>query len=278
MLGHRMVRTLRPRFDCWFTSRDSALSGQVAADCPHVPNLDVAHWPQVEDALNTVQPDVVVNCVGVTTRKLSGDTGVNEVNLNALLPRRLANWCLNAQRRLFHISTDCVFSGSLGSYTERSVPDAGDLYGRSKTLGEVEGPGIVTLRGSVVGRELRQPGTEIFVWCIAQRGKTIKGFRKALYSGVTTNYLSHLIARLIKEQPHMSGLYQVAGEPISKYELLQKLNHKLGLDITIQPDDTYSSDKTLRADRLAELIGSPAPGWDEMLEQMVRETEIQASV
>lgn len=272
MLGHRMVRTLAPLFDCWFSSRDPELAGRVATGASQIPDLDVTNWSAVQSALETLQPNVVVNCIGVTTRKVSGNSGVTEVNINSLLPRRLAEWCRETERRLFHISTDCVFNGKRGGYTEDCVPDASDLYGRSKALGEVEGPGIVTLRGSIVGRELRLPGTELFEWCISQRGKSIKGFRGALYSGVTTNYLSQLIARLVQDYPKMSGLYQVAGPVISKFDLLQKLNEKLGLDITIQPDDSYTSDKTLRADKLKSLIGQEAPSWDEMLDQLVAES------
>lgn len=277
MLGHRMVRTLHPRFACWFSSRDRQLADLVCPGAAQIEDLDVTAWPAVERALDQVQPDVVVNCVGVTTRKLSAGQGVAEVEINSLLPRRLAGWCTASTRRLFHISTDCVFNGAQGSYQEDSPPDASDLYGRSKALGEVEGPGIVTLRGSIVGRELRLPGTELFEWCIAQRGKSIKGFRKVLYSGVTTNYLSHLIARLIEEQPDMSGLYHVAGEPISKFDLLAKLNRALCLDIDIAADDGYVSDKTLRSDKLQALIGTPPPGWDAMLQQMTAETTASAA-
>ena len=273
MLGHRVVRTLQPRFTCWFTSRNAELSARVCPGSPSVPIADVAVWPDVEQVLERLSPDVIVNCVGVTIRKLSAGQGIAAVELNSLLPRRLADWCLRRGRRLFHISTDCVFSGAQGGYGEDSIPDAADLYGRSKALGEVEGTGIVTLRGSIVGRELRQPGTELFEWCIAQRGKSIKGYRRAMYSGVTTNYLAHLIARMIEEQPDMSGLYQVAGEPISKFELLQKLNQALSLEIDIGADDSYVSDKTLKADKLQALLNAPPPGWDEMLRNMVSESE-----
>src|SRR5207253_2340396 len=141
------------------------------------------------------------------------------LSINSLFPHRLARLCHAAKARLIHVSTDCVFSGRKGNYTEADQPDAEDLYGRSKLLGEVQGPGCLTLRTSIIGRELdtRQGLVE---WFLSNQGRKVKGYRRAIFSGLTTDALSELIGRIILNHPDLEGLWHVASAPINKFELI----------------------------------------------------------
>ena len=168
--------------------------------------------------------------------------------MNALFPHQLARLCGRYDARLIHFSTDCVFSGTRGCYTENDPPDAQDLYGRSKLLGEVVGPGCLTIRSSIIGHELRA-GMGLLEWFMAQRGNQVRGFANALYTGLTTPAMSDLVARAASEWPDLDGLWQVASEPISKYDLLGIVNRVYGLGITIERDAEFHCDRRLDGGR-----------------------------
>ena len=166
---------------------------------------------------------------------------------------------------MIHISTDCVFSGRKGAYREEDPSDAVDLYGRSKFLGEVATTNALTLRTSIIGRELSE-FRSLLEWFLAQRGKTVQGYQKSLYSGVTTNYLAGLVARLIESHPGLHGLYQVASQTITKYDLLCLIRRAFRLDIEIQPVEGEIADRTMRADRFLAATGCACPSWPELIE------------
>ena len=173
--------------------------------------------------------------------------------------------------RLVQISTDCVFSGLRGKYTEADIPDPADLYGRTKLLGEVNRPGCLTLRTSIIGWQLNA-FTSLLSWFARQRGQTIKGYRQAIYTGFSTRVLADLISDLIETRPDLSGLYQVASEPVSKYDLLVALRDRLGWDdIQIEADETFFCDRSLVGTRFNVATGWKAPEWDEMLSGLAEE-------
>ena len=162
-------------------------------------------------ALARLRPDAVLNCVGLVKQLDSSRDPLAAIPLNALLPHRLARCCGLLGARLVHVSTDCVFSGRTGGYRESDVPDPVDLYGRSKLLGEVEHAPGLTLRTSIIGLELsRKVG--LIEWFLAQRGM-IRGFRRAIYTGLTTRVLGRLIERILLDHPDLHGVWQVASAP-----------------------------------------------------------------
>ncbi len=187
--------------------------------------------------------------------------------MNSLFPHRLAQACGAAQARLIHISTDCVFSGQRGNYSEDNITDAEDLYGRTKALGEVDYGNNLTIRTSMIGREL-QGSHGLIEWFLGQQGKTVRGFKRAIFSGFTTNALAKIIGEVISDQPELRGTWHVAAEPINKFDLLSQVQETYGLDIEIEPDETFVCDRSLNAERFRNETGMAAPSWPDMITEM----------
>lgn len=274
MLGHKFVKNLGPEFEVFSVARQpfEKIEGlKIFKKERYRICSDLTNANELAKILDQVKPDAVVNAVGLTTRKLGAQAASQIILVNSWLPHRLREWCAHNNSRLIHFSTDCVFSGQKGNYLETDVPDAKDLYGRSKLLGEVADSSALTIRSSIVGREILGR-TELIEWLISQKEKQIKGFTKVLYSGVTTNFMVHFVRRELSLRHLDFGLYQLASPTISKYELLQKVNQALGLGIEIVPDEGYVSDKSLRATRLYEVDpGADKPLWDVMISELVEE-------
>ena len=269
MLGHKVWQVFRDRFDVWTTVRTVEgldRSGLFAGD--HViRDVQVERFDTVVRACATANPSVIVNCAGIVKqRKAAADT-LSSIAVNALFPHRAAALARAAGARFIHISTDCVFAGTRGSYSERDIPDATDVYGRTKLLGEVAGPGLLTLRTSIIGREL-SGATGLTEWFLAQRGGRVKGFTRAWFSGVTTRTLANLLADIIERHLVLEGIYHVASAAISKYDLLRKLNEVYAAGVEIEPADEVQVDRTLDASAFADATGLRAPGWDQMLADM----------
>ncbi|HUF20672.1 MAG TPA: SDR family oxidoreductase [Burkholderiales bacterium] len=273
MLGHRLLRHLQPRHDVRVTLRQGLGTYAASGLFRHgnsYPGVDVRSTDQLMDAVADFEPEAMVNCVGIVKQRDEARASLPSIQINALLPHRLALVARAARCRLVHLSTDCVFSGRKGGYTENDIADAEDLYGRSKLLGEVAEPGCITLRTSIIGPELSRK-TGLLEWFMAQRGKKIPGFRRAIYSGFTTLEMSRIIEKLLVEHPQASGLYHVSSEPISKYDLLQKVNAALKLGTTIDPQDEFVCDRSLDSSRFREEFSYRPPAWDAMISELADE-------
>jgi dTDP-4-dehydrorhamnose reductase len=269
MLGHKLMQVLGDGHEVTGTARR-----QLAPTLAELlPLARVAAPVCAEDAealvqvLARVKPQIVINCIGVIKQSAFAKDPETTIRVNALFPHVLARLCREAGARMIHISTDCVFSGLTGNYRETDVADAADVYGRSKLLGEVTGEGALTLRTSIIGRELKGRHG-LLEWFLSNRGGAVKGYRGAIYSGLTTIELARVIGRVLVEKPNLSGLWQVASAPIDKYELLKKLNAAYGLGIRITPDDSVVCDRSLDGSRFREATGYVAPSWDEMVAEL----------
>jgi dTDP-4-dehydrorhamnose reductase len=264
MLGHVLYRACEGRFDTHATIRSENPS-DVAARALDVSRIvggvraeDAA---SVERALDQATPDVVVNCIGVVKQR---DVRPAEmIRANALFPHELAEKCGERGIRLIHISTDCVFSGRRGGYAEDDIPDAEDLYGRSKVLGEPNGPGVVTIRTSMIGREL-ESANGLLEWLLSQSGE-VRGFTAASFTGPTAPVLADATADLIEFNPELEGIWHLGAEPISKYDLLILLRDAYGLDLDVVPDDSVKVDRTLESSRFRAATGWAPPAWPEMV-------------
>ncbi len=220
--------------------------------------------------LDALKPDVVVNCIGLTTRKLEAQTHSDIIAVNAVLPHILKEWCRGNSARLIHFSTDCVFSGKSGPYDETSAPDAKDLYGRSKGLGEVDGEGFLTIRSSIVGLEL-EGKSELLEWFLKQRGQRINGFSQVYYSGVTTTTMAKVVCELLKKKIAFSGIRQLASPVISKHDLLMLTNEIFAAGVAITPVDQPVSNKVLKQSSFFNDLGIYPPSWREQLTEVFAE-------
>jgi dTDP-4-dehydrorhamnose reductase len=274
MLGHKLVQRLGA---AGFLVTAAIRSGEI----PNRPadraalrqaeqiltGVDVLEDKALSNAISAAAPDVVVNAVGVIKQLEVVKDPISTIATNSLLPHRVAKICAARGAKLIHFSTDCVFAGREGPFREDSRTDAEDIYGRSKLLGEVGGPGALTIRSSIVGRELRGRSS-LIEWFILQRGNRVTGFAGALYTGLTTEVMSDLVGKLITDHPDLDGIWHVASMPISKYELLALVNRHFRLQIELVRDDRFVVDRRLDGSRFRELTGFVAPSWDEMIARM----------
>ena len=222
------------------------------------------------DFLVKVNPDVIINAIGVTIRRGVNENISDAIYLNSLFPHQISSWALAFKKRLIHFSTDCVFSGSEGSYLEDATPDALDYYGKTKGLGEVNSKSSLTIRSSMIGPELFNK-TELFEWIINNKEKEINGFSTVMYSGVTTVYMARLLADLIDNHKNLCGIYNIASKPISKFELLHLINDNFDLGLIINDDKTVISNKTLNASKIEKEIGLLTPSWDELIFELKKD-------
>jgi dTDP-4-dehydrorhamnose reductase len=270
MLGHTVLRVMAadPAHEAIGVVRSESaarsLSGFSSSRIVAGGNVEN---PDVLAALfESLRPDVVINGVGLVKQFAQSEDPLCALPINSIFPHRLAQLCSLVGARLVHISTDCVFSGAKGGYKEEDVPDARDLYGRSKLLGEVDYPHAVTLRTSTIGHELSS-AHGLVGWFLAQQGN-VKGYTRAIFSGLPTGELARIIRDLVLPRADLHGLYHVAAQPISKYDLLEMVNQEYDKGLKIEPDDHLKIDRSLNASRFREATGYVAPAWPDLIAQM----------
>ncbi|MFC1678623.1 dTDP-4-dehydrorhamnose reductase family protein [Elusimicrobiota bacterium] len=269
MLGHAIWLNLAQNHTAHGTIRGTLgeLTGKCSifsrTDARIIDEVDVLRDEDINKALNEARPDVVINCVGVVKQLPAANIAMPSISLNSLYPHRLAKICGSRRIRLIHVSTDCVFSGIKGGYVEGDMADASDLYGRTKYLGEVSGTGCLTIRTSIVGRQLSGQ-TGLLEWFLSKKGTKVAGYRKAIFSGLTTYALAEIIKALALEHPNLSGLYHVSSEPINKHDLLIMLADAMNLDTEVVPDDGFVIDRSLDSARFWTETGIPVPNWHAM--------------
>lgn len=231
-----------------------------------IAGVDVENIDNLTRLFSQVHPDLVINCVGLVKQLAQAEDALSAIPINSLLPHRLARLCEIAGARLVHISTDCVFSGQKGMYTESDAPDATDLYGRSKYLGEVDYPNAITLRTSIIGHEL-DDARSLIGWFLAQEGR-VKGFRKAIFSGLPTVEIARIIRDYVIPNSLLHGLYHVSADPINKFDLLKQVAEVYGKKIDIEEDESLVIDRSLDSTRFRLTTGfEPAP-WPELVRMM----------
>jgi dTDP-4-dehydrorhamnose reductase len=270
MLGHELLRQLAAEHDVRVTlRRDLGAYTHLGLFTPAnaVGGVDVRDRDALTAAFADFRPQAVVNAAAIVKQRPEAADPIASLEVNALFPHRLAALCRSAGARLVHLSTDCVFSGRRGGYREDDEPDPVDLYGRTKLLGEVDDGAALVLRTSIVGLELASR-RGLVEWFLAQRG-AVPGYRRARWSGLTTMEVARLVGWLLVRHPDLAGLWQVAAEPISKYELLSSLARALGrTDPRVEPDDQVVCDRSLHGERFAAATGYPAPSWDELVGEL----------
>lgn len=272
MLGHRLFSYMRHRHDVRVTLRQDLAAYERFGIFTRENSFAAADL-RVPDRLSAIladfQPQVIVNGVGVVKQRPEGQEHIGNLEINSLLPHRLALVCRAIGSRLIHISTDCVFSGKRGNYNEDDTPDPVDVYGYCKLLGEVVGPDAITLRTSIIGTELRRK-TGLIEWFLAQKGE-VKGYKNAIFSGFTTLELSRIIERLIVQPLSNSGIYHVSSEPVSKYDLLCMVRDRLRLPVEIVPDYEVRCDRSLDSTSFRKKFNYSPPSWSTMVDELIEE-------
>lgn len=270
MLGNAVFRFIssQQKHEVWGTVRnkssirffDQRLHQYIISD------IDVLNHDVLVNLIQRIKPDYVINCIGLVKQLAEVDDPLITLPINSLFPHQLARLCELCNTRVLQISTDCVFSGTQGAYTENDISDANDLYGKSKWIGEIQYPHTVTIRTSIIGHEL-QSQHSLVDWFLAQSG-SCKGYTKAIFSGFPTIVLAQIIHDHILEHPEMTGVYHVAANAINKFELLTLVAKQYQKTIELIPNDHVIIDRSLDARRFNQLLGYIPPDWPGLIETM----------
>ncbi|MCY9017512.1 SDR family oxidoreductase [Priestia megaterium] len=258
MAGHVITRyfMLNSNYDVSYTSRDPKDKNGIY--------LDITNFKRLEETVDAIKPDIIINCIGVLNEHASNNP-MRAFQINSLLPHQLAKLIERYQGKLIHISTDCVFLGSKGDYTETDSPDGTSVYAQSKQLGEIVDNKHLTIRTSIIGPELKEDGIGLFLWFMKQEG-IIKGYKKVFWNGVTTLELAKAIEFLIEN--NVTGLYHLhSKQKLSKLTLLELFKEVFEKDdIEIIPDEEVVLDRTIISTR-TDFCYTP-PGYREMLNEL----------
>jgi len=271
MLGHRLVQAGSQRGETWTTTRRSwndLESFGFYDESRTITEIDAMNLDAVCGVIRDLKPTAVVNCIGIIKQQSLAKDPIASLTINALLPHVAAKASAGVGAKFIHVSTDCVFDGRRGSYREDDLTNAEDLYGRSKAMGEVTDHGALTLRTSIIGHEL-EAKFGLLEWFLKGH-RQVRGFTKALFTGFTTNELSRVILDTLENHDNLTGLYQVASEPISKFELLKLFRDAFGTNTLILPECEIVIDRTLDGSRFQLATGYSAPSWPEMIDELAR--------
>jgi dTDP-4-dehydrorhamnose reductase len=273
MLGHKLVQTFNDQFDVWTTLKGKFSDYEkygIFDENKTIEAVDIEEFESVENVVKKIKPQVIINAVGIIKQLPSSKNVVKTLSINSIFPHKLVEVADRYSAKLIQISTDCVFDGEKGNYTEEDVSNATDVYGKSKNLGEIVGANCLTLRTSIIGREL-QTSHSLVEWFLSSRGKKIKGFSNAIYSGFPTIVLADIIADLIHNHKDLAGLYHVSSEPINKLELLKLLNKAYRAEVEIKPFDDFRIDRSLDSSKFRQETGFSPASWEKMIERMAND-------
>lgn len=268
MIGNIVFKMLSLNYEVWGTIR-SPMGKVFFSDALQqrlISGIDVLEKDLLTDLINKLNPDVVINCIGLTKHLKGSEDSLLSKKINSLYPHRLVSICSIVGARLIHISTDCVFSGRKGNYSEQDSSDAEDIYGKSKFLGEVNCQGAITLRTSTIGHELSS-SYGLLNWFLSQ-DEECRGFSQAIFSGVTTVELARVIRDIVIPRTDLSGLYQLSGRPISKYELLKIISKVYKKPINIIEDAHFVIDRSLNPIKFNDATGYLVNDWYELITLM----------
>ncbi len=276
MLGHKLIQIWQNKFDVWTTVRKKFQyyeKYKIYERDKTLDNINIQNINLVKEKIEQIEPDVIVNAVGIIKQVPLAKNVINTLLINSIFPHQLSELTEEFQFRLINISTDCVFSGEKGNYSESDLADAQDLYGKSKHLGEVVTGNCLTLRTSIIGREL-ETSHSLVEWFLSSRGKSVKGFVNAIYTGFPTIVLADIMSNLIENHPNLCGLYHVSSEPINKLNLLRLINEAYQAEIEIEPFEDFIIDRSLNSQKFKEATGFEPTNWIEMVKKMASDNAI----
>lgn len=275
-LGHMMCKIFSQDFDVFTLLRKNNDLNSVNFFTNILPESkcifidDIKDIKNVDAILRKIQPNIVINCIGVVKhRDFCKEGDLDTKIINSILPHEILKLCTDRDIKLIHFSTDCVFSGNQGNYLESDIVDPIDFYGQSKLDGEINTPNSLTIRSSFIGPALFFK-TGLFEWIKGKKGMSIHGFNKAIYSGFTTIAFSKILVQIVRDFPDLSGIYHISSDPISKFELINLINDKFKLNINVKLDESFLCDRSLNSDRFREETKISIPSWDEMIDELLQ--------
>ena len=282
MIGHKIYQVLVTKFeDTWVLLRKDhkTLNYKYIYNYNKIiDNFDLTNFETLNNLLININPDIIINASGITIRRGISDNVYKTILLNSALPHFLNNYInLSSSKKLIHFSTDCVFSGNDGAYLENSNLDALDLYGKAKGLGEIIGNNTITLRGSMIGRELEN-NTELLEWFLRQNNNTVIGYSNVIYSGITTLKMAEYILKIIVDHPNMNGIYNVSSKPISKYNLLKLFNTTFNYNVNILKNDDYVSNKNLLSTKFFTETSLKQPDWIDLVKDLAADSKFYSKL
>jgi dTDP-4-dehydrorhamnose reductase len=258
MLGHKMFQILRKdkRYDVYGSARSIYLTNKV---------IKIKDVNDIFELIKVLNPDIVINCIGIIKQKDADRETMMQIN--ALFPQELGKLCDLFNKKVIQISTDCVFDGKKGGYTEVDEPNATDDYAVSKRMGELDRH--LTIRTSLIGHELRNK-LSLLDWFLGQN--EVNGYKNAIFSGLTTVEFSRMIRDYVLPNiDRLSGIYNVSSSPISKYDLLSRINKVYGSNIKINKDRKLSINRSLNSSKFKNETGYNCPIWAKMINDMYKD-------
>ncbi len=280
MLGHQFAKYFTAKYEVYGLLHHQYIGSNIEDIINEnnvVQNIDLTDFNRMEAILNDIRPDIILNAVGVIKQRDVKTSPVKYIEINSLLPHKIAILAAKINSKFIHMSTDCVFSGKKGQYLQTDLVDAEDIYGKTKYLGEVSYSNCITLRTSIIGLELNYKKS-LIEWFLSQKG-CVNGYSNAIFSGFTTIEMARIIERVLLHYPNLSGVYHVASNPISKYELLTKLSEKLNRsDVKINPYDEFACDRSLIANEFNSITSYVPPDWDAMLSELAEQIKQRGDI
>lgn len=273
MLGHKLVQAWKDKFDVWTTLRkrfEDYKNLNIFEKDKLFENITAENYENIEKIIFDLRPDVIVNAIGVIKQLPTANDIIKTLTINSIFPHRLSETAGKVNARLICISTDCVFSGEKGNYNEADVPDEYDLYGKSKNLGEVTSGNCLTVRTSIIGREINTSHS-LVEWFLSNEGKKVKGYEEAVFSGFPTMVLADILADLIVNHKNLNGLYHVSSEPIDKLKLLQLVKKEYQAQVEIEPSSDVKIDRSLDSTKFRKATGFKPLSWEEMIKIMAND-------
>jgi dTDP-4-dehydrorhamnose reductase len=270
MLGSTIFKyfSMKPELEVFGTARSEKIKKYFPCNLRNkiIFDVDVENAAKLEALFFRIKPEIVINCIGVIKQLDISNNPLVAIPINALLPHRINKICNIMGSRLIHFSTDCIFSGNKGHYVESDFPDAIDLYGRSKLLGEVNSNNAITLRTSIVGHGIDKK-IGLIDWFLSQKTNVL-GYRQAIFSGLPAVEIARIIFNFVMPMPNLHGVYHLASLPISKYELLKLVAIEYDKKIKLIDDETVKINRVLNAKKFNDLTGYIPPSWKDLVKEM----------
>lgn len=268
MLGHRLFLELSKTFDVFGTTRNASIPSFVNDESKIIKNVDAFNTESIQKAIIDLQPDLIINCIGIIKQVKSSQDHLTSIKINALLPHEILSSVEKINSRLIHFSTDCVFDGKEGNYNEESEANATDLYGRTKLLGEVTtSPNAITIRTSIIGREIKPTGS-LIEWFLSQENE-VNGFKNAIFSGFPTKTFASIIKDYIISNKELNGLFQISSNPINKFDLLNLTKDIFNKKIKINEETHFNIDRSLNSNKFKEATGYEPPKWSILIKDLL---------